>query len=208
MNRRLSELWRAFRGEFPTPIGKLLRDLIWPAAAGNVAWSFLQLLFVPPKCNRWPYLTLLPLMAIYLAIDWLRSASEETRDWKYWVADLCLVSGIVVLAIAAQANQSVLFLHVTLGSVFGAAAGLHLIGAWEGKREKEWSLERKVCTRRWMAACGALGLVILLCSAFLYRRAMPSTLPISFGTVLVAWFVARTLLSGHAEAEVPPENVR
>lgn len=194
MNGNFSDVKRAFKQEFPIPVDKLFKELVWPAAAGNVAWAFLQLLLDPPEANRWPYRTLLLLIAIYLAIDWLRSASTDDRTWKYWWGDFGLIVGIVVLAIATQAGRSQAFLHGTLAIVFGAAAFLHLIGVWEGKEElDEVSKKHRRHTRYYMASCALMGLVILAGRYLAYRELRPWTLPISFGVVLAAWLVARTI---------------
>jgi len=53
----------------------LFQDLIWPAAAGNVAWSF----FTMAVGEKWldpgvpARLLVIFLLAIYLGVDWMRT---------------------------------------------------------------------------------------------------------------------------------------
>jgi hypothetical protein len=73
-----------------SPISHLFQDLIWPAAAGNVAWSFFSIAvgeeWFPPLTRA--RLTVLLLLAVYLAVDWMRTAETvSTLKRGFWIAD-------------------------------------------------------------------------------------------------------------------------
>jgi hypothetical protein len=193
MSRDQIGFWEAFKKAFPFDRKEFFLGLIWPAAAGNVAWAFLQVALEREKYGSvyWPHLTTLALLAIYLAVDWLRTKERkkerETGDssW-YWIFDSLLVLSIVRFAIAIQLlPKEDCFLTWALGGVLTVAILGHLAGAWKRQDERDWP-------RFTLAACGSLGLIALVFTYYVCQM-FPWKLVIPFGTVLILWLVVRTI---------------
>lgn len=161
---------------------KLFQDLIWPAAAGNVAWSFFTVAIGEDWSCRsvGARLIVLSLLALYLALDWLYIGSADgQRKRDYWIADGILVAAIVVFAIAAQLEKT--WLEIALAVVFGVAIGGHLLGAWESG----WRARGK------LALINALGPTIIFGSHLVFKQPYPWNLPTSLALVLTVWIYVR-----------------
>jgi hypothetical protein len=164
----------------------LFQDLIWPAAAGNVAWSF----FTMAVGEKWldpgvpARLLVIFLLAIYLGVDWMRTTDtvKTLKGW-FWIADAPHSASVVVFAIATQMNKS--WLGGALAAMFVIGVIGHLIGAWEptGTVNNLW---RK---RLILAVVNAAGLIPLILLPQADWR-----LPVALGLVLVLWFPARYLI--------------
>jgi hypothetical protein len=193
MSRDRIGFWPKFHEEFPIPPKDLFQDLIWPAAAGNVAWAFLQVVLgaldpKQPTPLSYPllvaHLVVLLLVATYLVLDWLRTKKFGIRlRRRYWWFDGALVLSIVWFAIAIQVlPREEAFLSWSLGFVFGIAILGHFAGAWERAEGKNWGHRIK------LVICGLLGPAVLI---FCHRLG-PWNLCLAFFAVLVAWVVVRT----------------
>lgn len=181
----------AFLKPFPVSAKALFDDLIWPAAAGNVAWSFLQVAIGDESHHRLMRLALLFFLAFYLAIDWFRSKSLDGKTRCYWVADAIHISSIVTYGVAVAAYKSASFLGYALAVIFGIAVIGHLVGAWEVvEQPRNW------CHRVMLTSCGLVGLGILFFGRSASVGGSLQTLLIAFLTVLIAWVSVRVLIAG------------
>ncbi len=188
MNDDRIGFWQAFKKAFPFDRRELFLGLIWPAAAGNVAWALLQTVLDSNTRGpvNWAHLVVLGLLVIYLSVDWLRTKKAEIGDSSlYWIFDSLLVLSIAWLSIALQIPRGDFFLTCSLGGVFAVAILGHLLGAWKKTGEKNWP-------RFTLAACGFLGL-ILLAGGYCSHQVSQWNLVLSFGTVLTLWIVVRTV---------------
>lgn len=107
---------------------KFLKDVAWPALAGNVAWAFFTLAIDPPcRENITPRLGALLFLALYLTAEWYRSSKTDTTLLGLWL-DLFLVFCFVWFAIATQANAGSANLALLL--ILLAVGIGHCCGAW------------------------------------------------------------------------------
>jgi len=168
------------------PVTHLFQDLIWPAAAGNVAWSFFTIAIGEDRLSPGvaARLSVIFLLAIYLAVDWLRTAETVTtlKPW-FWIADAPLSASVVIFAIATQMNKP--WLGNSLTALFLIGVVGHLVGAWEPTGNVAYrSLKRLV-----LAGANAVGCIVLILIGSSDWR-----LPIALASVLVLWFLARYVL--------------
>jgi hypothetical protein len=167
----------------------LSQDLIWPAAAGNVAWAFFTVLLNErlTDANVWARLAALFLLAIYLAGEWLRNRKlTQVKAW-YWIADAAHVTSIVVFAIATHLNKD--WLECALLAVFLIAAAGQVTGAWDdpvtGNLTKRWAL----------GGANMLGAAVLYGSYALPVCPYPWNLPAARVVALTAWFCVQRKFS-------------
>ncbi|MCA9467710.1 MAG: hypothetical protein KC643_20000 [Nitrospira sp.] len=86
-------------------LDEFLKNVAWPAVAGNVAWSFATLAIDHDKnVNTAPRLGVLFVLAIYLSAEWYRS-KEINNTISGLCLDLLFVICIVWFAIATQADK-------------------------------------------------------------------------------------------------------
>ena len=127
------------------PMKKLFQNVVWPAVAGSVAWSFFFVLVEKEPSDLYEgRLGALFAVFIYLAADWcLTEAIFEDINPYYWIADIFLASSISIFAIIT--TQPCLFdnsqnTNVQLCSdrppkfiaaMYGIAILFHLLGAWD-----------------------------------------------------------------------------
>jgi len=169
-------------------VKNLFQNLIWPAAAGNVAWAF----FTVAVQETWAApgvfarLAVLLVLAVYLAIDWMSTESEldHLKHW-YWVADAFHVVAIVALAITTQLNTR-LFAG-SLVAVYLTTITGHLVGAWEstGEVQKRWR------SRALLASTSAVGLTLMLGLPYVVTAGTLWHLPISMAITLILWCLMR-----------------
>jgi hypothetical protein len=186
-------LRNAFRVAFHIDISDLFKDLIWPAAAGNVAWALLQIVVSPaPHKELVLRVVLLSLVAVYLAIDWSRSKSLAVKTVRYWVADFVFVSGIVIFAIALASDKTEAFLESSLASVFLVGGLAHVLGAWETGEKPNW-------WRRFsLAGCGFGGILALGTGRIICRGPSLWTVLVALALVLAAWIITRVSIEARA----------
>lgn len=165
-----------------TPVSntqELFKNLIWPAAAGNVAWSVFALAIAPDcgakhVCAR---LVVLFLLAGYLTYSYTRL--PRTGNVGYWIADGLHVLAIVVFALAVESNRT--WIEVPLYCVFAVTIVGHLSGVF---------LKSDKCEERfYLAGCSLLGVVVLWGIPRIVEGLIPWHLPIAVGTTLVAWSI-------------------
>jgi hypothetical protein len=126
-----------------------LRDIAWPAMAGNVAWAFFSVAIDPQSVeDMLPRLGTLLALALYLSAEWYRIRRVGSTLLGLWF-DLFLVICIVWFAIATQANKGAPGMALVL-IFLGVGIG-HLRGVWpptgEGKGNFEFGQ-----INLWMAA--------------------------------------------------------
>jgi hypothetical protein len=142
-------------------VEKLFQSLIWPAAAGNVAWAFFTTLLEArwSQGNFWAKLVGLLSVSVYLAADYVNTGSmrDKATPQYWWIADACLAVAIVVFAIAtslmnlAWAKWALALAFIV--AIFGSA-----LGAWETTE----TVKKKWCNRLFLVGINALGLIILI----------------------------------------------
>lgn len=115
----------------------LLLNLFWPAAAGNVGWSTYKVLLeidgFPPDSTVVARLFLLVLLAIYLAVNWVRMAEVKHAYKLLWfVGDVTHLSTIVLLAIATEdaTGAQVVDPETLLVLLFSLVIVWHICGVW------------------------------------------------------------------------------
>ena len=114
----------------------LLKELIWPAAAGNVAWTFFSVLLtiLQPNTEEAPFARLIAilLLACYLGIVYLMPCEEAKDDSKQTrsIFDILHSLTIIFCAISFQLNFDAIFYNICLSIFWGIAALGHLAGAW------------------------------------------------------------------------------
>jgi hypothetical protein len=139
-------------------MGRLFQNVMWPAAAGNVAWAFFTVIATEgtsgDSCAK---LVTLFFLAIYLGADWMDRESMLTSNLLqsyYWIPDVFLAPAIVAFAIAAEGNLPMA--KWALAAVFVAALFGHISGLWK-------PLTKDVPYRRGsLIAMNLLGLIILV----------------------------------------------
>jgi len=116
-------------------VGKILKilfeSIFWPAAAGNVFWSFCSLIIKPEKgqVELISLLIILLVLSFYLTINWLRiRTGPESFSGLYAFFEFMHLFLIVLCSIAAQSNES--SLEVLLAAFFIVTTIGHFIGAW------------------------------------------------------------------------------
>jgi len=142
---------------------KLVHSVIWPAVAGNVLWSFLQLFADPDACGPtlWSRLASLFLVGVYLSIDWIHTENETQINDNYWIADVPLAAALATFAVATQLG--VPWASIPLVVAFMVAAAGHCFGAWDARCKPPSSCK----ARAGFAIINVLGPVVLLFGSFL-----------------------------------------
>jgi hypothetical protein len=82
-----------------------LKDVAYPAVAGNLAWAFVTLAIDSgAKIDAIPRLGVLFVLTIYFSAEWYRSKEIEVKTVGLWL-DLLFVLCMVWFAIGTQANK-------------------------------------------------------------------------------------------------------
>ncbi len=169
---------------------RLFQELLWPAVAGNVLWSFFSLwldAYFPGDASANPNLEnalarlwVLALLGIYLCYDWIRMLQGNRNEYA-WIADLPHAACITVFSLMVQSgrNQMTLAL-VALLIITGIG---HLTTLWESKTQQPCGCRRLALAAINFAGAGSA-------SAF---EDIPGrwNLPIAMLVVLIPWFVLR-----------------
>jgi len=135
----------------------LVHGLIWPAVAGSILWTFLQVAFDPRSSGTslWPRLSALLFVGVYLAIDWAYTDPVAfSINRKSWWADMPLAASLSTFAVATQFERS--WAVWPLGVAFAIAMIGHWFGAWGLERLPTPFKQRKA-----LAGINALGLIAL-----------------------------------------------
>jgi hypothetical protein len=165
----------------------LFESVFWPAAAGNVFWSFASLLVenkvqltVP---STWGSGVLLLLLSLYLSVEWLRNYSRIPDDvaLSFWAFDWLHICAVVAVALSAALKPSLL--PATSAVFFAITAVGHFAGVWK-------QTETAKCGHVTSAVINIVGAPIALSGLAL--PCISSWSPaIAFATVLALWSAHR-----------------
>jgi hypothetical protein len=161
-------------------LSKISGELLWPAAAGNVIWSFLSLLFDPNASlhHRAPHLFTLLLVGAYLSGNWVRRMAHGSNDGLFIGYDyihLLLVSAFA-LSLYYKSPFASIVLHVLLLSV----ASMHLFGAGPTTRVN-WKLKTI------FALINASGVAVFWVTSAILPTAGDWRMTVAVGFVLLSW---------------------
>jgi len=185
-------MWELFLKGERGPGVLILQGLVWPAAAGNVAWSLATLILVEAKWDA-PAAQLLVgvgvllALSLYLTIEWVITERRHGDvDGWYVAGDLLIMLGVIAFAItfAAQARAAPVLLPawVWLGWVFFFGSIGHALLFWGASR------------RRWlMTGVHGVGVVLLAVLAGLFDCPVAGT-AIALLFVIVGWVIVGSLL--------------
>lgn len=164
--------------ETSVPSHKLLQQVLWPALAGNVLWSFFQVgssLFVDwigkkqwPPADSWLKLIALIAVGVYLCADWLLTErmkielqKKEYRR-KYLFIETILAMEIATFALLLTTNVAGWCAAVLLCFAYATAAVGLYVKAWP-----EVGYERRYLLRLNLAAA-VLNAVLLAVAAWFW----------------------------------------
>jgi hypothetical protein len=159
-----------------------LKNVAWPAVAGNVAWSFATLA-IDHGINEDTFsrLGVLVVLAVYLSAEWYRSKQINNATLMGLWLDLLFVICIVWFAIATQANKGlpgVALLAILL--VIGVG---HLCGVWTPAGKGKGNIPHGLVSL--LAAC-ALGVAWWMNRAWVWWVAL-----LALTIVLAVWTLMR-----------------
>jgi hypothetical protein len=174
---------------------KLFSGLIWPAIAGNIAWSFFSVLLDPLPDFRAPVdwqtvgrLVMLAFLAIYLMMAWDPDEPVHRRTPSYYIMDgLCAV-GFAVLAVATPRDKTPaltyeLWLNFALIGIFVIIGIGHLAKVWRPCANDD--------CRQYLGMANLFGAIIVGTS--FCKDLEPYVLrPIAIGMVVTVWRWHRT----------------
>jgi hypothetical protein len=141
---------------------QVFANIFWPAAAGNVFWSFCSLWIdwidpETPEINFWPRLTLLLIFSIYLTLGWMRFTQDRTiLDPKYCTYEFGHLVLLVFCALATQRYQE------ALGPFLIAYFVWMTLGHWR----EGWKLSDEKYPRKSLVIVHVIGLLIVLLGVF------------------------------------------
>lgn len=158
----------------------LSNNVFWPAAAGNVFWSFWTVLIQGSLCKNWPTLVFLILLASYLSLEWLIAKDDADPPlFRVVIFDIAYLWAVSISAVAAAGPPSRYLLGGLLAAFVIAGIG-YPAGAFPDKE-----MDKKACGR-WLSGAanivGAALLVWLWCAGLRYSLVAA----MSFTAVLVA----------------------
>ncbi|MDR4467238.1 MAG: hypothetical protein MRJ68_02950 [Nitrospira sp.] len=165
---------------------KLVHNVVWPAVAGNVLWSFLQLLSDPTASDPapWPRLVSLLLVGAYLSIDWIHTENEPQINDFYWIADVPLAAALAAFAVATQLG--VTWAPIALAAAFLVATVGHCFGAWD-KTTSPSSCK----ARAGFAGINVLGPIVLFIGTFLNQPLSDWSTPVAVLLVVSLFLLCR-----------------
>lgn len=164
-----------------------MRNVIWPAVAGNILWAFLSVAADPNSTgmSMWTKLVALLAIGIYLSRDLIERVNVTFPDvWKYISADVLLATALAAFAIATQLDRP--WWGWVLACAFLIAIVGHCAGSWNPNEEAK---APNSCTRAKFAMFNAIGLVILgggLLTPFPYAFFPPAAI----GLVVVLFIIS------------------
>jgi hypothetical protein len=165
----------------------LFESVFWPAAAGNVFWSFASLL-IEQKVqlshpSSWGAGLLLLLLSLYLSVEWLRNYTRIPADvaLSFWFFDWIHICAVVAVALSASLKPT--WLPVASAAFFFVTAVGHFFGVWKTSDSTE-------CGHVTSAVINVIGAPIAF-AGILYAP-MHAWLPtIAFVVVLALWSAHR-----------------
>lgn len=166
---------------------ELFTELLWPAVAGNVLWSFFSIIVCTNWSGYdWARLLMLFFLLIYLILSWYRSKNLEHGCGSRIFDAIHLVT-IIVFAIAIYNERS--WIDLSLASIFCITMLGHFFGVWKEPKDKPY--HRKI-----LASVSLLGFLSSICIFFCSpEQTNPWSLVVTLGLVLVIWGVVRTIIN-------------
>jgi hypothetical protein len=131
-------------------LNPLVNNVIWPAVAGSVLWTFLQVAVDPAA---------LLTIGVYLAIDWVNTQEVDKIKENYWRYDMPLAASLSTFAVATQFGAR--WTSWPLAAAFAIAIIGHWFGAWDSTTKPSSRNARAT-----LAGFNALGLVVLLIGTY------------------------------------------
>jgi GNAT superfamily N-acetyltransferase len=188
----------------------LLRELFWPAVAGNVVWA----LFTVAIKEDWysecilVKITALLSLAIYLAVDWLWTTKENIitpPKTYFWLAECPFLIAVVTFAISTQDKkipEDILWSEISLAMAFVFAIIGHCFGLWESTRSLSpprqhikifklsmplWHFSQQAWTRLILVSINFLGVVIVTERWWLFESSKCWHLPLAVIIPFLLW---------------------
>jgi hypothetical protein len=161
-------------------------QLVWPAAAGNVAWSVFTIALdaAHRPTDFLARIALLLLLAVYLSVEWVRQGASGASDQYGWFSALHIV-GLIVISIAAAVGLDPKSLGWALAILLAITAAGHAFGVWGGT----------AADRGWLAFSNAVGPIVLWAASVLHYLPQSLTpVPVAAGATLTMWLVARFVI--------------
>lgn len=151
---------------------RLLQNVIWPAVAGNVAWSLMNVFFVVPLSDKDWYWRVLALVtaSIYLAADWLYfEQPNNIRGPKAAVFEGVSAMFIAFFALAVGqptptggvALLTTVPVSVFAGAIFSVSFVGLLSGAWTEENKNPKKGYPPLHSNKVLIAWNLVGLVIV-----------------------------------------------
>lgn len=161
---------------------ELLKTLIWPAVAGNVAWGFFTVLIddgirFPDSFGR---LSALLLLSVYLIITYMKS-----QEGKGEFIDIIHSVTIILCAIAIQAESPLM--DGCLIVLFIVAA----LGHWTGRWIPESVTTKRGCRMALVGSIHILGAWVCYLLPKFVEDNYHLNLSVSISVVLVLWILFR-----------------
>jgi hypothetical protein len=177
-------------------------NIFWPAAAGNVFWSFCNVVIDPQPgvLGVAAKLVVLILFSIYLTISWLRfRVAQGDQTYVGWFFDFLHLWAIVFAALATQITPE--WLEALLVAYFFVTAMGHISGQWKLPEDERY-LSLK------LAAINASGILALLVGGY-FGLPDEIRLPGSFALVFVLWlFLGRWKEIGRIDGKLASQGIR
>lgn len=177
-------------------------NIFWPAAAGNVFWSFCNVVIDPQSgaLGVASKLVILILLSIYLTISWLRfRVAKGDQSYVGWAFDFLHLWAIVFAALATQIAPE--WLEKLLATYFIVTALGHVSGHWKLPEDERY-LSIKLAT------INLSGVLVLLVGEY-FELPDEIILPGSFALVFVLWlFLGRWKEILRIDEKLANQNIR
>lgn len=172
----------ARRGACPAmkKVFKFIFDgILTPAVAGNILWSFFNILLTvgSPTINDLPHLLMLFILSFYLLIDLLQTKTRDSSKMPmlYWIFETLFLLALTATALSTQLNPAMLKTYLTI--YFATVIIGHLFDAW--------ALDNEI-DRRKLVGANLIGLAVLWLGDSV-GLAEGWEAPVSFLFALVLW---------------------
>ena len=173
---------------------KLFKSVIWPAIAGNVAWSFVSVAVAEDLSSHQAIVRLiaLGLLAAYLMISlaW-KPTRRVTNPCFYYPLDSLFAISIAVFAIATynESTKTANWVSYSLVAVFTLPMLGHLFKIWEPGR---------ICIERLcLALPSTLGIAILVVGLWAFPQSVLEFRVLALLVVIEIWILIRSLYPNH-----------
>ncbi len=178
-------------GATPMNLHPLFQSVIWPAVAGSVLWTFLQVAIDPNVIGpRLPRLAALLFIGVYLAIDWVNTNQVKTIKGNYWWYDMPLAASLATFAVATQFGAR--WATWPLAVAFAAAIIGHCFGGWDSPTSPSTGKARAI-----LAVFNALGILVLLIGATIAQPYAVWLTPMAVLLVVVLFLLFQKKVSAH-----------